>query len=180
MSWNRFRDGLEKILITTNVLSRGIDIEQVFPNCWSDNSQCIYPWLPGDHCSELWPASGCQWQSRLRDIFAQDRQDGKIWKGFCTILLQILISTSYPSYSSAWSGDKPGGRAEVNGCAEGDWEALWERHCQAWRRGRRRDWEAEPGLNVLSTTASLKLPVLYLCKMLCTMCSQEIFSYSPK
>ena len=26
----RFRDGLEKILITTNVLSRGIDIEQVF------------------------------------------------------------------------------------------------------------------------------------------------------
>ena len=27
---DRFRDGLEKILITTNVLSRGIDIEQVF------------------------------------------------------------------------------------------------------------------------------------------------------
>ena len=26
---DRFRDGLEKILITTNVLSRGIDIEQV-------------------------------------------------------------------------------------------------------------------------------------------------------
>ena len=26
---NRFRDGLDKILITTNVLSRGIDVEQV-------------------------------------------------------------------------------------------------------------------------------------------------------
>ena len=26
---DRFRDGLEKILITTNVLSRGIDVEQV-------------------------------------------------------------------------------------------------------------------------------------------------------
>ena len=29
---DRFRDGLEKILITTNVLSRGIDIEQVRRN----------------------------------------------------------------------------------------------------------------------------------------------------
>ena len=26
---DRFRDGLEKILITTNVLARGIDVEQV-------------------------------------------------------------------------------------------------------------------------------------------------------
>ena len=26
---DRYRDGLEKILITTNVLSRGIDVEQV-------------------------------------------------------------------------------------------------------------------------------------------------------
>ena len=26
---NRFREGKEKILITTNVLSRGIDVEQV-------------------------------------------------------------------------------------------------------------------------------------------------------
>ena len=29
---DRFRDGLEKILITTNVLSRGIDVEQVIHN----------------------------------------------------------------------------------------------------------------------------------------------------
>jgi len=28
---NRFREGKEKILITTNVLSRGIDVEQVTP-----------------------------------------------------------------------------------------------------------------------------------------------------
>ena len=39
----------------------------------------LYLWLaivhlmPGDHCCELWPASGCQWQSRLWDLFAQDR-----------------------------------------------------------------------------------------------------------
>lgn len=26
---NRFRDGKEKVLITTNVLARGIDVEQV-------------------------------------------------------------------------------------------------------------------------------------------------------
>ena len=26
---DRFRDGLEKVLITTNVMARGIDIEQV-------------------------------------------------------------------------------------------------------------------------------------------------------
>ncbi len=27
---NRFREGKEKVLITTNVLARGIDIEQVY------------------------------------------------------------------------------------------------------------------------------------------------------
>ena len=40
---SRFRDGLEKILITTNVLSRGIDIEQVdwkFTSC-RHPSQCF-------------------------------------------------------------------------------------------------------------------------------------------
>ena len=46
------------------------------------------------------------------------------------------LSSSYPSYSSARSGNQPGGWAKVNGCAEGDREALWERHCQAGCGGR--------------------------------------------
>ena len=29
---NRFRDGKEKVLITTNLMARGIDIEQVYKN----------------------------------------------------------------------------------------------------------------------------------------------------
>ena len=37
----------------------------------------------------------------------------------CSISTLALFS-SYPSYFSAWFGDKPGGRAEVDGCAEGD------------------------------------------------------------
>ena len=39
---NRFREGKEKILITTNVLSRGIDVEQVSP-IESDRSNPISP-----------------------------------------------------------------------------------------------------------------------------------------
>lgn len=31
---NRFRDGKEKVLITTNLMARGIDIEQVFNHTW--------------------------------------------------------------------------------------------------------------------------------------------------
>ena len=78
--------------------------------------------------------------------------------------LHLNLSHSYPSYSPAWSGNKPGGRAKVDGCAEGDWEALWERHCQAWRRGRRWDRKAEPGLKKCPASTSHKLPVLYLRK----------------
>ena len=49
---DRFRDGLEKILITTNVLSRGIDVEQV-----TDTSTAlkvfIQPQLQGYNCGQL-------------------------------------------------------------------------------------------------------------------------------
>ena len=50
----------------------------------------------GDNCGELWLAGGCQWKSRLRDLFAQDWQDGKIRKG-----LQIFLFLHFPpSYIS--------------------------------------------------------------------------------
>ena len=54
---DRYRDGLEKILITTNVLSRGIDIEQVsmarIVICSVINSYLI-----GHHCGQLRPSGG--------------------------------------------------------------------------------------------------------------------------
>ena len=32
----------------------------------------------------------------------------------------LELSFSSPFYSLAWSGNQPGGRAKINGCAEGD------------------------------------------------------------
>ena len=55
---DRYRDGLEKILISTNVLSRGIDVEQVT----DATSPCVRrretEVRPGDDCGELRPAGG--------------------------------------------------------------------------------------------------------------------------
>ena len=61
---DRYRDGLEKILITTNVLSRGIDIEQVsFARVILGSVLQCFP--PGHHCGQLRPSCGRQRSSRL-------------------------------------------------------------------------------------------------------------------
>ena len=55
---DRFRDGLEKILITTNVLSRGIDVEQVNSSVTALRRSFFYPNLLR---LQLWSISTCQW-----------------------------------------------------------------------------------------------------------------------
>ena len=65
---NRFRDGLEKILITTNVLSRGIDVEQVIFRWRGERLPWLYcycpRWLLWSILTFQWMWPG-QWTERL-------------------------------------------------------------------------------------------------------------------
>lgn len=91
---NRFREGKEKVLITTNVLARGIDIEQVHQLffCFfsirliSSNFNYLHLFMLfiGHYGGELRSSCGSNWKSRLRNLSSSYRSNWTLWEiGSC-------------------------------------------------------------------------------------------------
>ena len=128
---------------------------------------------------QLWWTLTCRWMSMEKQTARPictglaGREDSERFTNFSFFTFSSILHFLF----SAWSGNQPGGRTQVDGCAEGDREALWERHCQAWRWRCRRNWKAEPGLSVPSTT-SLFCFQFYICEECCALCTLKRYFHT--